>query len=162
MSKEVKVVMGKVRTMGDSDSDTDISSSGGLSASKDSVGLGDSGIAKTPKKIVESTNDNKSSIIAKTGSDSKGRESLKSPVQQEQKDLKTQAASQNLPKLASPARQNEKLDVIDSAQNVKSGLSIEHWQPNSIQMHFYEESFKVADSKRQRQNQRQGRCQVFE
>jgi hypothetical protein len=68
-------------------------------------------------------------------------------VQREQKDLKTQAASQNLPKLASPARQNEKLDVIDSAQNVKSGLSIEHWQPNSIQMHFYEESFKVADRK---------------
>ena len=77
----------------------------------------------------------------------RGRGSLKSPVQREQKDLKTQAASQNLPKLASPARQNEKLDVIDSAQNVKSGLSIEHWQPNSIQMHFYEESFKVADRK---------------
>ena len=143
-AKRSKSRRGESSDNNDSDSDTDISSSGGLSASKDSVGLGDSGIAKTPKKIVESTNNNKSSIVAKSSSDSKGRKSLKSPVQ---KDLKTEATSQNLPKLASPVRQNEKLDVIDSAQNVKADLSIEHWQPSSIQIHFYEESFKVADAK---------------
>ena len=131
----------------DSESDTDISSSGGLSASKDSVSLENSGIAKTPKKNIESTSDDKVSTGAESGSDNKGGDSAKSEVQQEQEDGKAETASQNLPSLASPVRQNEKLDVMDSAQNVKAGLSIEHWLPNSIQMHFYEEFFKVADTK---------------
>ena len=52
-----------------------------------------------------------------------------------------------LPNLGLPEQKQSEINVIKTTNNIKANLPVEYWQPNNNQLHFYEETFKVADEK---------------
>ena len=64
-----------------------------------------------------------------------------------QSTLSARLATNPLPNLSSPIQQQKELNVIETTNNIKANLPIDHWQPSSKQLHFYDESFNVADVK---------------
>ena len=51
----------------------------------------------------------------------------------------------SLPNLSSPIQQQKELNVIETTNNIKANVPIDHWQPSSKQLHFYEESFREGN-----------------